>query len=364
MSEEKNNLSATNVQVTRDADTWEAVVKAEIPAEALAHYRTLALKEIQRDATLDGFRKGHAPESEIIRVYGEPTILRHAAEHAIQHELPLILAKENLPVIETPRVTTEAPAIGKPLVFTARASLAPKIELPDYKTLAKKHPAPKEEATVSDEEHQHAMTHLRRERARIEKVEAGKPPAEAAEESRKMEEKDLPALDDEFAKSIGYESIAHFNTIVRENMKTEKVRQLADMRRQTILENLSKETKISYPAILREYELDDMEARLKDDLVRAGTTLEAYLAQAKKTRDELRKEWKDAADKRARIRLILTDIGRKENIEPDEEALKGEVEKAKKQYPQADVQILRTHIAHAMRNEAVLHFLETIGSSN
>src|SRR3989338_3467768 len=204
MSEEKKGSSATNVQVTKDNETWEVLVKAEIPAEALAHYRTGALKEIQRDASLDGFRKGHAPE------------------HAIQHELPEILAKENLPIIETPRVTTEAPVIGKPLVFTARAALAPKIELPDYKAIAKKNPAPKEEVTVSDTEHEHAMTHLKRERARIEKVEAGKPPAEAAEESRKMEEKDLPALDDEFAKSIGYESIAHFNTVVRENMKTEK----------------------------------------------------------------------------------------------------------------------------------------------
>src|SRR3989338_6131622 len=364
MSEEKKGSSATNVQVTKDNETWEVLVKAEIPAEALAHYRTGALKEIQRDSSLDGFRKGHAPESEIIRIYGETAILRHAAEHAIQHELPEILAKENLPIIETPRVTTEAPVIGKPLVFTARAALAPKIELPDYKAIAKKNPAPKEEVTVSDTEHEHAMTHLKRERARIEKVEAGKPPAEAAEESRKMEEKDLPALDDEFAKSIGYESIAHFNTIVRENMKTEKERQLADVRRQTILEELSKGTKASYPAILREYELDDMEARLKDDLVRAGTTIEAYLVQVKKTREQIRAEWKDAADKRARIRLILTEIGRKENVEPDEEALKNEVEQAKKQYPQADVQILRTHIAHAMRNEAVLRFLEKVRSTD
>lgn len=359
MSEEKNNPSATNIKVTKDTDTWEVVVKAEIPATTLAKYKDESLKEIQRDATLAGFRKGHAPESEIIRVYGEATVLRQAAERAIQHALPEILAKENLPVIETPRVTTEAPESGKPLVFTARAALAPRIELPDYKALAKKHLAPKEEIVVSDEEHEHAMTHLRRERARIEKVEAGKAPAEAAEESRKMQEKDLPVLDDEFAKSIGYESIAHFNTIVRNNMKAEKVRQVADVRRQTILEELSKETKASYPAILREYELDDMEARLKDDLTRRSTTLDAYLAQIKKTREELRKEWKDAADKRAKIRLILTEIGRKENIEPDEEALKGEVEQAKKLYPQADRETLRAHIAHAMRNEAVLKFLES-----
>ena len=264
--------------------------------------------------------------------------------------------------METPRVTINAPEAGKPLAFTARAALAPEIELADYKAIAKKHLKDKKEAEVSDEEHAKAMTHLRRERARIEKVERGMKPAEAADEAKATEEKDLPELDDAFAISIGYESIAHFHTKVRENMKAEKERQETDKRRQAIIEDLVKNSKISYPVILREYEINEMEARLKDDLAGAGMNLETYLAQMKKTWEQILAEWKAPSDARAKTRLILGEIARKENIEPDETLLNQEVEHAKKHYKDAAPEALRAHIAHAMRNEAVLKFLESLGS--
>src|SRR3989344_7009478 len=240
---EVEKSSATNIKITRDKEAWEVEIKAEIPAEAYSRYRALTLKEMQKTAKLDGFRPGHAPEEAIIRVYGESTIARHATEHAIQHELPIILAKENLPVVETPRVTIETPVVGKPVSFTARAALAPEIHLPDYKKIAKNYAGKIEEAKVSDEEHGKALTHLRRERARIEKVEAGLEPVKASEESRAMEEKDLPALDDAFTQSLGYENTAHFEGKILENMKAEKERQIVDKKRQAILEELVKESK-------------------------------------------------------------------------------------------------------------------------
>src|SRR3989344_3512554 len=149
-----------NVKVTRDDAAWEAEIKAEIPAELLAHYRTEALKEIKKTAKLDGFRPGKAPEEQIIQVYGEAAILREAVQYAIQHELPELLAAQKLLIIESPRVTTDTPEQGKPLTFTARAALAPSVELPDYKKIPKKHTDTKEEVTVSDEEHLQALTHL------------------------------------------------------------------------------------------------------------------------------------------------------------------------------------------------------------
>src|SRR3989344_2394634 len=113
-SEQKKSLwqTATNIKVSRDDKAWEVEVKAEIPAEALVRYRALALKEIQKTAKLDGFRPGKAPEDAVLRVYGKATVMRQAAELAIQNELPLVLAAEKLAIVEAPRVTTDAPEIG------------------------------------------------------------------------------------------------------------------------------------------------------------------------------------------------------------------------------------------------------------
>lgn len=347
-----------NVKVSRDESAWEAEVKAEIPADVLVKYREEALKEMQRDAKLDGFRPGKAPIERIIQIYGEPAVLRHAAQHAIEHELPELLAAENLLIIESPRVTTESPEAGKPLKFSARAALAPQVELPDYKKIAKKIQAGKEEVSVSDEEHKQAMTHLRRERARIDKIEAGAEAQKAAAEAQALAEADLPILDDMFVQSLGYESTEKFSEALRTNIKTEKEMQAREKRRAELLDELVKDSKINYPAALREYELDDMEARMKEDISRLGMTFEAYLTQIKKTRVQIRGDWKDAADKRAKVRLILTEIARKEHVEPDQKALDHEFEHAKKHYPEANAQALRAHIAHAMRNEATLRFLE------
>ena len=284
--------------------------------------------------------------------------MKEAVQHAIQHELPELFAAEKLLIIESPRVTTENPESGKPLVFTARAALAPSVELPKYRVIADKHNATKEEIVVSDEEHTQALTHLRRERARIDKIEAGTEQQKATDESRAMKEEELPALDDAFVQSLGYESAEKFSLALRENIKTEKEMQAHEKRRAAMLDELVKDSKISYPASLREYELDDMEGRMKDDIVQSGQTFEGYLTQIKKTPEQLRESWKDAADKRAKVRLILTEIARKENIEPEEKILAHELDHARKQYPQADPIALRAHIAHAMRNEMVLRSLE------
>lgn len=354
----KGGHSFENVKVTRDTDRWETEIRAEIPVAVLTRYRGVALKDIQKTAKLDGFRPGKAPEDRILAVYGEAQILRHAVEHAIENELPLLLASEKLPIVEAPRVTTDTPTLDKPVTFTARAALAPEITLGDYKSIAQKHTDTKEDTSVSDAEHTEALTHLRRERARIDRIESGTEPQKAAEETKALAETDLPELDDTFVQTLGYENTAAFSTALRNNIQTEKEMRASEKRRAGILDDMVKDSKISYPISLRVFELDEMESRLKDDLSRVGQTIEQYLAEAKKTREELFESWKDAADKRAKVRLILSDIARQENINPPAPELEHELEHARQHYPQADPENLRAHISHAMRNEMTLRFLE------
>ena len=125
----------TNVTITKDEERWEAEIKATLAAEVLAAEREHVVKELTRSTELKGFRKGHAPESEIVRAYGEEHILERTAEHAVRHHLPEILAAHELNVVDTPRVAVEKMTMGEPLTFVARAPLAPLIELPDYATI-------------------------------------------------------------------------------------------------------------------------------------------------------------------------------------------------------------------------------------
>lgn len=348
--------------ITRDEKAWEIVVRAEIAPSAIDEHRKHVLVHLVKDVKLDGFRPGKAPESAVIKAVGDDYILRETIEHAVQHELPEILAGESVNIVSSPKVMVESapkqlPA-DAPIVFTARAPLAPEVKLPDYAKIAKSHTEKQEEVVVTDEEHAETLKHLKRERARIIKVELGKTPQEAAKEAQDMEEKDLPALDDEFVKSLGYESLEKFSDAVRSNIKTEKEMQATEKRRAAMLDELIEKSSVKYPNLLLEYELDDLESRLKGDLERMGVPFEKYLADTKKSLEDLRKEWTPTADKRAKMRLVLSHIAIAEKLDADAERLEREIAQAKKLYPSADESNLRAHIHHALRNEAVIAFLE------
>lgn len=354
----------TKPTIHKDEKNWEIELKAEIAPESIAEHRAHVLQELKKDAHIQGFRPGKAPEDVIVKHVGEADILRRTIEHAIHHELPELFAAENILIVSAPQVTVESspksfPAT-EPIVFTARAPLPPEVMLPDYAAIAKKHNAQKTDVTVTDEEHEETLTHLKRERARITKVELGLAPAEAADEARKMDVKDLPALDDEFVKSLGYENVEKFSAAVRTNLKTEKEMRERDKRRAALLEEIVKGSTIRYPAILKEYELDDLEARLKVDIERLGVTFDKYLAEVKKTREELRKEWDAAAEGRAQTRLVLAEIAKKEKLDADPERLLNELAVAKQHYKEANESDLRAHIRHALMNEAVIQWLEQL----
>jgi len=354
-------MSHASAKVVRDEVRWEVTVRGEIPAASFERYCAEALDEIARDAHIDGFRPGKAPRDLVLKHVGEKVVLEHAAEHAVQHELPEMLAKEEVNIVASPQVMIEPPHADKPLIFTARAPLAPKITLPDYRKIAAAINKTKTEQTVSDAEHAEALTHLKRERVRISKIELGVSPHEASEQAKAIPETELPPIDDEFAISLGYESAKAFEDALRTNIKNEKDLREAEKRRASLLDELVKKSEIRYPAILKEYELEEMEARLAGDLERMGSTLDQYLSDSKKNKDDLRREWEPAADNRAKVRLILGEIARKEMIEPHPDALSEELARAKEHFKNADEAALRAHIQHAMRNELVISWLEAQG---
>ena len=352
-------MKSTNIKIARDEKKWEVEVQGDIPAEVLTAFRSKALASISQEVQIDGFRKGKAPEQMVIQHVGEVAILREATQLAIQDELPEILAKEQLPIVDTPQVSTGAPEVGKDLHFTARAPLAPVITLPDYKKIASKINAEKKEVTVTDEEHTETLTHFRREKVRVEKIEEGMKPEEAKEHSTKVDVKELPELDDTFVKPFGFENVSAFHDAVRENLKNEKQVRETETQRAKILDEIVAKAKVQYPAMLREYEKDEMRSRIETDLQRMGTTFENYLTQTKKTVEVLRKEWEEPADKRAKTRLLLAEIARAEKIEADPHKVEHELEHAKKHYANANPEALKMNISHALKNEAVIEFLES-----
>lgn len=328
-------------------------ISAIIPAGDFDALRDKALRRIGEEVELPGFRKGHVPGKLIAQRFGEGVILEEMAEMAISRAYAEIIIGEKIDALGRPEVKITKMAQGNPLEFTLTTAVFPEISLPDYRTIAKKVMKKKEDIVVSDEEVKKATDEIRKMRAR--KDARGEAP-----DAGVAEHEELPPLDDEFVKTLGeFTGVEDFTQKLKENMLTEKRREARDKKRVAIIEGIIADTKLELPEIIIEQELHRMEDEFASELSRMGMTMEAYLKAIGKTHEEVEKEWRPDAEKRAKVQLITTRIAEKEGIVPDPEQLKTEVGELLKKYPDASRERAEGYISLLLTNDKVFSFLES-----
>ena len=310
-----------------------------------------SIAHFKEHAELPGFRKGQAPEKMIVERAGEAAILEEAAEIALREAYPKILADEKIDALGNPEVQITKIARGNPLEFKIIATVMPEVELPDYKKIASRI-KPGAEPKVEEKELSDALDYVRKSRAKKEKDAEGK------------ETEILPELTDEFAKSVGqFETVADLKAAIENNIKYEKDVKAREERRGAILDAIAKETKVDdIPELFVHAELDRMLHEMKHSVEQMGMKWEDYLTHLKKTEEELHKEWHDDAERRAKLGLVMREIGVAAKIEPKEDELLAAAERIVGEYKtkgqELDIENVKSRIYGSLQNEAVLKFLE------
>ena len=127
----------------------EVEIIGEISAEIFMSGWSNAIKEFSEKVEMDGFRKGKIPEDILIKNIGRGAVLEKMAVIALEKEYPKIISEHKIRAIGRPEITLTKLAENNPLGFKIKTSVLPEITLPDYKGIAKKIMAKKEE--VSEE---------------------------------------------------------------------------------------------------------------------------------------------------------------------------------------------------------------------
>lgn len=334
------------------------VLTGTIPAATLTKERAHALAHMQHHVEVDGFRKGSVPEQMIVAKYGERAVQEAAAEHAVSHVISDILVNNGVMPITTPNVSIELLADG-----SAKAEIKcvvyPTVTLPDYQKIATDVMKDKVDVVLTEEEVTDALTHFKRERVRIEAVEAGEEQADATKKAEETAPEELPPLDDEFVKAIGFDNAAAFEKNIRDNLHTSKQEQQRSEYRAKILKEIGEKIDTDVPEALVEYEQAKMEAGLAHYVGQMGMKLEDYYTKINKKREDVFLEWKDEATQRARQQLALIEIARKEKINEDEKELNALVDDIRAKDPSADEVAVRSHYQVILRNEKVMQWLES-----
>ncbi|MCB9811458.1 trigger factor [Candidatus Nomurabacteria bacterium] len=374
-------------------DGSQVQITGEIPFTELAKHRASAIAALGKDIEIDGFRKGHVPEKVLVEKLGEMRILSEMAERTLAKVYPEAVKEHNLEVIGYPQVSITKLAPDNPMGFTATVAVVPEITLPDYKKTAAEVNKDKASVEVTDADVEDQIKDIMRQKIAYERLQkkaaAGAkhvhedgtvhdgpahgegttdlptPESEAAKEEEEEfdpEKIELPELTDEYVKELGqpgqFETVADFKAKLREHLEIEKKREVEAAHRAKLTDKIIEDSTFALPQVLIDSEINQMFAQMEEDLKRANLKMDDYLSHIKKTKENLIKEWTPAAEKRARLQLVLNEIAKREDVTPDKEQLDTQVKQLLEQYKDADEARVRVYVASVMMNEAVMKMLE------
>lgn len=140
--------------------------------------------------------------------------------------------------------------------------------------------------------------------------------------------KEVPALDDEFAKDTSdFDTLAELKADVRSGLEERANMQAKSTLRNEIVEKVSANTEVEVPNAMVEHQIDNMIMDLNYQLQYQGLSLQQLLEMTGRNIAELREERREDAAKTVKSSLILEAIAKAENVEVSEEDFNEELEK-------------------------------------
>lgn len=340
-------------------------------------------REISEHQAIPGFRKGKAPYSAILRLYGEDLLRQEAAER-LSVELLADVVQKN-------RISLFGPAHLKqrnldPMRFTYTLYQPPNVRLGDYRSLRIAPPA----VEVTEEEVAQALERIRQEAAVLEPVEGrgaqqgdvvvitveGRnsegqtflqeqsaeitldpddpypapgfhralegmtpgetrtfrlelPPEQGGGEGEfhvrleALYKRILPDLDDDLARTVGpYNSLEALREDLRQQIRAQKEEVVQERYSLQVIDRLVEESQIEYPPVMLEDRLDDLIQDMEENIRnRFRLSLQDYLRASGQTMENLREQLTPAADQLVRRTLVLRAVAEAEGLEVSEEEI-------------------------------------------
>lgn len=145
--------------------------------------------------------------------------------------------------------------------------------------------------------------------------------------------KEVPELDDEFAKDVSeFETLEELKQSIRNRIKEKNDQKAKDEMIEAILDKIAQNTPIDIPEPMIENQINYYVEDVVKNLKYFGLTYERYLEVAGKTDKEFREQFRERATKAVRNNLILEKIAKVENIQATQEELDKELERLAKTY--------------------------------
>lgn len=137
------------------------------------------------------------------------------------------------------------------------------------------------------------------------------------------------AVDDDFAKTLGLESLAKLKDAVRERIAREHATASRLKLKRALLDQLDARHKFEPPPSLVEQEFGNVWAQIESDLKSQNKTFE----DEDTTEEKARAEYRAIAERRVRLGLVIAEIGEKNSIKVTDDQLNAAVVEQLRRFP-------------------------------
>ncbi len=179
-----------------------------------------------------------------------------------------------------------------------------------------------------------------------------------------IKKKELPKLDDEFAKDVSeFDTLKELKASIKEKKQKENEQREKYETQEAVIKAVCDDMKVEIPSGMIEQEIDNMLKDVEQRLSYQGLKLDQYLQMMGKKKEDIQKEYEPQAIEAIKSRLALEAVIKAEKIEVEEKEIDEKLKEMAKNYGKDnDEEFLknenvRKYIKEGLQSEKAIDFL-------
>ena len=382
---EKLEKSMVELQFSIDADTFKNAVSA-------------AFKRESKKYNVPGFRKGKAPRAMIEKMYGADIFHYDAVNDLFPAQYEEAVKAAGIEVVGAPEPEVVSMSEAEGATLKVKVAVKPEVTLGEYAGLS----VTKKVKTVEDSAVDAELARMQDRNGRLltrdgkaehyslvlgsnsfipgfedqlvghaageefdisvkfpEEYQASELAGKDATFKIKLHEvkyKELPALDDDFAKDVSeYDTLDELKASIRKGMEENNDRQAAQQVENDLIEQVVNGMQAEIPQAMYDSRVEELVRDFEYRLSQQGLKLDMYLQYMGMTMDQLRAQFADQAEKQVKMRLAMEAIVEKENIVTSDEEFEEEVKRIADAYKMEPEKVKSIVDAEAVKKDLAVN---------
>ena len=287
-------------------------LRLHVGMDAIVPVRAAVLSDMQKQATLPGFRKGKAPRDLVEKRYAE-SLQQEMLQRVTQQAFEQATKDYSLKPVGPFEVRRADYHETDGLALEATVEVEPEFALADYKKIPLSRPS----AAVTPEDIARALTQLQESMAQMVpappptgQTESSPQSVEGAAKESEAKERQVPTMDDELAKDLGFETLAALRTHVEAKLQEQKRHAQEQALEGALCEALLGRHTFDVPPRLVTHQTERLNRDFKVRLLMSGKTEAQVNEEIGKFTEQLRTN----AERLVKLSFILDRIAEREQV--------------------------------------------------